>query len=144
MNTKVAQHKLHQTTRNNMSTLTKDLARVPGVRGLANRPGRILVHTIRKGRAKPHSSQHVLPKFSLLTNDIHCVKFLLSRRLTGSKQTLNCVQYHQTGPESGQTVNYCQPVVNFANLNVVSHAYFVHGQPQKKGISRATVKQIRN
>ena len=71
---------------------------------------------------------------SLLVNDNHCVKFLLSRRLVGSKQTLNCAQYLETGPESGQTVN-------FANLNVVSHAHFVHGQPQKKGISPATVKQ---
>ena len=114
---------------------------MPGIRGPANRPGKTLVLTIRKGRAKPHSSQHVRPRVSLLTNDNQCVKFLLSRRLTRSKQILNCVSVPQAGPESGQTVNYCQPVVNFASLNVVSHAHFVQGQQQKKGISRVTVKQ---
>ena len=31
--------------------------------------------------------------------------------------------------------------MNFANLNIVSHAHFVHRQPQKKGISPATIKQ---
>ena len=42
--------------------------------------------------------------------------------------------------QSGQTIKYCQPVVSFAKSNV-SHAHFVKGQPQKKGISPATVKQ---
>ena len=62
---------------------------------------KILVITIRKGRARPHSSLHIRPRVSLLRNDNQS---LFSRRLTRSKQTLSCVQYHQTGPESGQTV----------------------------------------
>ena len=62
--------------------------------------------TTRRGRARPLSSQHVQPSTSCLINDNHCVKFLLSRRLARSKQTLNYVQYLETGPESGQTVNF--------------------------------------
>ena len=108
----------------------KGLTRVPEIRGPANRPGKTLVPITRKERARPHISQHIRPRVSLLTSDNQCVKSLLSRRLTESKETLDCTRYHQTGPESGQTVN----------LNVVSHAHFV-GQPQKKVISPLIVKQ---
>ena len=134
MKTKVVPLNLPPPIERNVSTLTTGLTRLPEIRGLANRPGKILAPTTSRGSARPHSSQHVRPRASLFINDNHCVKFLLSRRLAGSKQTLNCAQYLETGPESGQTVN-------FANLNVFSHAHFVQGQPQKKGISPDTVKQ---
>ena len=119
---KAAQHKLHRTTGKTGSTLTKGLTRVPEIRGPANLPEKTLVPITRKERARPHISQHVRPRVSLLTNDNQCVKSLLSRRLTGSKETLDCVQYHQTGPESGQTVN----------LNVVlMHILFSGGHKRK-------------
>ena len=117
-----AQHKLHPTTGKTGCTLTKGPTRVPEIRGPPNRTRKTLVLTIRKGRPRPHISQYVRPRVSLLTNDNQCVKSLLSRRLTGSKETLDCAQYHQTVPESGQTVN----------LSGVSHAHFVLGQPQRK------------
>ena len=66
---KVAQHSLPPATKRSVSTLTKDQTRVPEIRGPANWPGKILAPTARRGRARPHSSQHVWPRVSLLIND---------------------------------------------------------------------------
>ena len=108
MRTRDIQHSLLPPTGKNSSTLTKGLTRVPVTRGLASRPGKTLIHIIKQGKRKPHSSQHVRPRVSVLINDNQCVKFLLSKRLTGSKQTLNSTQHDQTGQESDQTVNFHQ------------------------------------
>ena len=134
MKTKVVPLNLPPPTERSASTFTTSLTRVPEIRGPANQPGKVLAPTTRRGRARLHSSQHIQPRASLLINDNHCVKFLISRILVGSKKTLNCAQYLEARPESRQ-------IVNLANLNVVSHAHFVHGQRQKNGISPATVKQ---
>ena len=117
MRIKVAQPSLPPTTKRNIITLTKDLTRVQDITAPAKRPGKLLVSTIRRGRGKPHSSHHVWPRVILLINDNQCVKFLLSRRLDRRKETLNT----------------CQPVVNFADSVVVTRAHIVQGQPQKKG-----------
>ena len=136
----------------NVFTLTKGLTN-QGNKSPANRLGKPLVLIARKGRASPQSIHHVRPRASLL-NGNYCVNFLLSRRLARSKQTLNinqchqtgpktvnCVQYNQTGPESGQTLKTCQPVINFPDSVVVNHAHIVKGQPQKKGVSLAVIRQ---
>ena len=114
---------------------------MPGIRGPANRPGQTFVLTIRKGRAKPHSSQHVRPRVSLLTNDNQCVKFLLSRRLTRSKQTLNCVSVPPGWTRVWTDCKLLSASCEFCKLKCCFSCTFVQGQQQKKGISRVTVKQ---
>ena len=56
-----------------------------------------------------------------------------------NRRTVNVVQCHQTGPESGQTVNCFQSVPNVNCL--VNHANIVQGQLQRKGVSSAIVRQ---
>ena len=132
MKTKVVQLNLPPTTERSVSTLTKGLTRVPEIRDPANRPENYwLLQPEEEGQGLTVLSTSGQGPVLYMTIT---VKFLLSRRLARSQQTLNCAQYLETGPESRQTVN-------FANLNYDSHAHFVHRQPQKKGISPATVKQ---
>ena len=86
-----------------------------------------------------------------MINDNQCVKFLLSRRLAGRKQTLVVNQCHQAGPETVNCVQLNQTSVRtdfkdlsankkIAESNVVTDAHIVQGQPQKKGRS-AVVRQ---
>ena len=73
---------------------------------------------------------------------------IVSPHLTGPDQrnhqeAVNLYQCPQTGPESRETVNCFQPVINL-NSVVVNHTHIVQGQPQRKGVSLAIVKQCQS
>ena len=149
MRTKVTHLTLHPAIKKIATTLIKGL-KSPGNRSPANQHWRISVLTARNGRGSLPSTHHVRPRNSLLIKDNYCVNFQSSRRLARNKQTLyvnqchrigpetvNCVQYHQ----SGKTLKTCQPVIDFANSVVVIRAHIVNGQPQKKSVSPAVVRQ---
>ena len=106
-----------------------------------------------KIRASPPSTHHVRPRASLLINDDYCVNFQCSKRLARSKQTLNVNQCHHTGPEcklcsvpSHRTrvwkdIKDLSDFTRSCKLNCATHAHIVKGQPQKKGVSPAVVRQ---
>ena len=59
-----------------------------------------------------------------------------------NKETVNLYQCHQTGPVSGETLKVSR--ITVINSVVVNHAHIVKGQPQKKGVSPAVVRQCQS
>ena len=134
MKTRIALHNLLLASGRNVSIVIKEMTK-PGTRNLENWPGRLLVVSNRKERARTPTTSHVRPRVNLIINDNHCSKFLFSQRLARSSQTLIVNQDQQAGPGTvkHQTLDSC------VNLNVVSPALFALGQPQKKDISPVIV-----
>ena len=118
-----------------VSTLIRGMIK-PGIKNLENRPGRLLVVSSRKRRARIPIFPRVRPRANLTINDNHSPKLLFSKGLARSSQTLIVNQYPQAGPG---TMNH--QALNSVNLNVVFPVPFAVGQPQKKGISPVIVKQ---
>ena len=83
-----------------------------------NQPGKLLETSNRKERARIPTTPHARPRVSLIINDNQCSKFLLSKRLAGSTQTLIVNQDQQAGPGTVkyQTLNSCVNL-NFYCIN---------------------------
>ena len=80
------------------------------------------------------SFHHVWPRVSRCISGNYCLRAPVPRLLTPSKETV----------KSGETLKVSQTVTNVVNSSVVNHTHIVKGQPQKKGVSPAVVRQCQS